>query len=90
MERLVELYTKEIKWRDEDYVATMSEHLKVSAESIGANALTCSAYAGMGDMSITKETFEWALSFPQFIRTFGSFVRLSNDVVSTKVEFLYP
>nr|AAS88571.1 terpene synthase 4 [Zea mays] len=86
MERLVELYSKEIKWRDDDYVPTMSEHLQVSAETIATIALTCSAYAGMGDMSIRKETFEWALSFPQFIRTFGSFVRLSNDVVSTKRE----
>ncbi|AQK41277.1 terpene synthase4 [Zea mays] len=60
-------------------------YLKQAAtETIATIALTCSAYAGMGDMSIRKETFEWALSFPQFIRTFGSFVRLSNDREQTK------
>jgi (S)-beta-macrocarpene synthase len=50
MERLLQLYCKEIKWRDEDYVPTMSEHLQVSAESIGSIALTCAAYVGMGDI----------------------------------------
>ena len=88
MERLVQMYCKEIKWRDEYYVPTMSEHLQVSAESIGYIALTCAAYVGMGDI-ITKETFKWLLSYPQFLTSFGTFVRLSNDVVSTKV-FLYP
>lgn len=88
MERLVQLYCKEIKWRDEGYVPTMSEHLQVSAESIGAIALTCAAYVGMVDQ-ITKETFKWVLSYPHFLTSFGTFVRLSNDVVSTKV-FFYP
>ncbi|CAD6333108.1 unnamed protein product [Miscanthus lutarioriparius] len=85
MERLVQTYCKEIKWRDEDYVPTMSEHLQVSAESIGSIALTCAAYVGMGDI-ITKETFKWLLSYPQFLTSFGTFVRLSNDVISTKRE----
>ncbi|KXG24532.1 sesquithujene synthase A [Sorghum bicolor] len=85
MERLVQLYCKEIKWRDEDYVPTMSEHLQVSEESIGSIALTCAAYVGMGDI-ITEETFKWLLSYPQFLTSFGTFVRLSNDVVSTKRE----
>ena len=88
MERLVQQYYNEIKWRDEDYVPkTMSEHLQVSMESIACIPITCAAFVGMGDI-ITKETLEWLLSFPQFVMSFGIYVRLSNDVVSTMV-FLY-
>ncbi|OEL15075.1 Sesquithujene synthase A [Dichanthelium oligosanthes] len=86
MKRLVQQYSKEVEWRDEDYVPeTMSEHLQVSMESIGSVALACAAYVGMGDV-ITKETLEWVMSYPQFLTSFGIFVRLSNDLVSTKRE----
>jgi len=88
MERLVQQYYNEIKWRDEDYVPeTMSEHLQVSMESIACVPITCATFVGMGDI-ITKETLEWLLSFPQFLMSFGIYVRLSNDVASTMV-FLY-
>ncbi|KAL6840797.1 hypothetical protein ACP4OV_029323 [Aristida adscensionis] len=84
--RLVQAYIKEIKWRDEDYVPeTMSEHLQVSLESVGSVMVACAAFVGMGDI-ITRETFEWVLSYPQFLKSFGIFVRLSNDLVSTKRE----
>ncbi|CAL5010396.1 unnamed protein product [Urochloa decumbens] len=86
MKRLVQQYSKEVEWRDEDYVPeTMSEHLQVSMESIGSVALACAAYVGMDDV-ITKETLEWVLSYPQFLTSFGTFVRLSNDLASTKRE----
>ena len=85
MKRLVQQYSKEVKWRDEEYVPrTMSEHLQVSMESIGSVALACAAYVGMGDI-ITKKTLEWVLSYPEFLTSYGIFVRLSNDLVSTKV-----
>jgi len=58
MERLVQQYYNEIKWRDEDYVPkTMSEHLQVSMESIACIPITCAAFVGMGDI-ITKETLD--------------------------------
>nr|QJA42380.1 terpene synthase TPS30 [Setaria viridis]TKW08761.1 hypothetical protein SEVIR_6G045800v2 [Setaria viridis] len=86
MKRLVLQYSKEAEWRDEDYVPeTMSEHLQVSMESIGSVALACAAYVGMDDV-ITKDILEWVLSYPQFLTSFGIFVRLSNDLVSTKRE----
>ncbi|KAL6840794.1 hypothetical protein ACP4OV_029320 [Aristida adscensionis] len=86
MKHLVQANIKEITWRDEDYVPeTMSEHLQVSMESVGSFAVACAAFAGMGD-AIKKATFEWILSYPQFLKSFGIFVRLSNDLVSTKRE----
>ncbi|KAL6658956.1 hypothetical protein ACP70R_002996 [Stipagrostis hirtigluma subsp. patula] len=86
VKRLVQAYFKEIKWRDEDYVPeTMSEHLQVSLESIGSFVIGCAAFVGMGDI-ITKDTFEWILSYPELLKSLGIFVRLSNDLVSTKRE----
>lgn len=89
MKELVREYTKEIKWRDEDYVPkTLKEHLKVSLISIGGTLVLCSAFVGMGDV-VTKKIMEWVMSDAELVKSFGIFVRLSNDIVSTKV-FLYP
>ncbi|XP_062191002.1 (S)-beta-macrocarpene synthase-like isoform X1 [Phragmites australis] len=86
MKQLVQAYMKEIKWRDDGYVPeTMSEHLEVSLISIGGVAVLCAAFVGMGDI-ITKEILEWVLSDAQFVKAFGIFVRLTNDIVSTKRE----
>ncbi|KAL6840804.1 hypothetical protein ACP4OV_029330 [Aristida adscensionis] len=86
IKRLVQAYFKEIKWRDEDYVPeTISEHLQVSLESIGSFVIGCATFVGMGDI-ITKDTFEWTLSYPQLLKSLGIFVRLSNDLVSSKRE----
>ncbi|RCV29876.1 hypothetical protein SETIT_6G048400v2 [Setaria italica] len=85
MKHLVHLYCKELKWREENYVPSMSEHLQVTMESVGSAALTCAAFVGMGDI-ITKEVFEWILSYPQFFKSFAIFVRLANDLVSTQRE----
>jgi hypothetical protein len=85
LKQLVQSYADEIKWRDERYVPkTMSEHLEVSSTSIGPFLLACAAYVGMDD-TITEETFGWVLGNPQLIKSMGIFVRLSNDIVSTKV-----
>ncbi|CAM0912976.1 unnamed protein product [Alopecurus aequalis] len=86
LKRLVQSYADEIKWRDEHYVPkTMSEHLEVSSTSIGPFLLACSAYVGMDD-ALTEDTFMWVLENPQLIKSMGVFVRLSNDIVSTKRE----
>lgn len=89
MKELVREYTKEIKWCDEDYVPkTLKEHLQVSLISIGGTLVLCSVFVGMGDM-VTKEIMAWVMSDAELVKSFGIFVRLSNDIVSTKV-FLYP
>ncbi|PWZ44082.1 (S)-beta-macrocarpene synthase [Zea mays] len=86
VKELVREYTKEIKWRDEDYVPkTLKEHLKVSLISIGGTLVLCSAFVGMGDV-VTKKIMEWVMSDAELVKSFGIFVRLSNDIVSTKRE----
>ncbi|CAL5008193.1 unnamed protein product [Urochloa decumbens] len=85
MKHLVRLYCNELKWRNEDYVPSMSEHLQVTMETVGSVALTCAAFVGLGDI-ITREAFEWILSCPQFFKSFAIFVRLTNDLVTTQRE----
>ncbi|PWZ44086.1 hypothetical protein Zm00014a_025607 [Zea mays] len=86
VKELVREYTKEIKWRDEDYVPkTLKEHLKVSLISIGGTLVLCSAFVGMGDV-VTKKIMKWVMSDAELVKSFGIFVRLSNDIVSTKRE----
>uniref|UniRef100_A0A804RBA6 Alpha-humulene/(-)-(E)-beta-caryophyllene synthase n=1 Tax=Zea mays TaxID=4577 RepID=A0A804RBA6_MAIZE len=86
VKELVREYTKEIKWRDEDYVPkTLKEHLKVSLISIGGTLVLCSAFVGMGDV-VTKKIMEWVMSDAELVKSFGIFVQLSNDIVSTKRE----
>jgi (S)-beta-macrocarpene synthase len=85
--RLVQAYTKELKWRDENYVPkTLDEHLEVSARSSGGFTLTsASLFAGVGDI-VSNDTFEWVLSYPQLFKSFDMFVRFSNDIVSSQVR----
>ncbi|KAG8045381.1 hypothetical protein GUJ93_ZPchr0008g12602 [Zizania palustris] len=88
LKQLVEAYSKELKWRDEDYVPkTLGEHLDVSTRSSGGFTLAVSSFVGMGDeIAITKDVFEWILSYPSLFKSFDTFVRLSNDIVSNKRE----
>ncbi|KAL5220784.1 hypothetical protein ABZP36_025497 [Zizania latifolia] len=87
LKQLVEAYTKELKWRDEDYVPkTLGEHLDVSMRSSGGFTLAASSFVGMGEIAITKDIFEWILSYPSLFKSFDTFVRLSNDIVSNKRE----
>jgi (S)-beta-macrocarpene synthase len=84
--RLVQAYTKELKWRDENYVPkTLDEHLEVSARSSGGFTLaSASLFAGVGGID-SDDTFEWVLSYPQLFKSFDMFVRFSNDIVSSQV-----
>ena len=85
---LVRGYSQEIKWRDEHYVPeTIDEHLEVSKATVGAFQVACSSFVGMGDI-ITKEILDWLLSYPKLLKSMTTFVRLSNDIASTKVFFL--
>ncbi|KAM0837933.1 hypothetical protein ACQ4PT_061319 [Festuca glaucescens] len=86
-EAAIQAYTKELKWRDENYVPkTLDEHLEVSARSSGGFTLTsASLFAGVGDI-VSNDTFEWVLSYPQLFKSFDIFVRFSNDIVSSQRE----
>ncbi|PUZ50279.1 hypothetical protein GQ55_6G046300 [Panicum hallii var. hallii] len=83
---LVRGYSQEIQWRDEHYVPeTINEHLEISRLTVGAFQLACSSFVGMGDI-ITKEVLDWLLAYPELLKCFTTFVRLSNDIASTERE----
>ncbi|KAM0861618.1 hypothetical protein ACQ4PT_045773 [Festuca glaucescens] len=88
--RLVQAYTKELKWRDENYVPkTLDEHLEVSARSSGGFTLaSASLFAGVGDI-VSNDTFERVLSYPQLFKSFDIFVRFSNDIVSSQKKLTF-
>jgi hypothetical protein len=86
LNRLVQGYSQEIKWRDEHYIPkTVDEHLEVSRATVGAFEIACASFVVMGDI-ITKETLDWLLTYPELLKCFTTLARLSNDIVSTKRE----
>jgi len=84
MKQLVRCYSEEIKWRDGKIVPTVSDHLKVSMISIGNVMVAIALFVGMDEL--TLETYKWSLGDSRLMNSFGVFVRLTNDVVSTKRE----
>lgn len=88
LKQLVQAYIDELKWRDENYIPeTLSEHLGLSMRSSGGSPILCASLVGMGEI-VTRETLDWFLSYPHLVRSFDTFVRLSDDMASTEV-FLY-
>uniref|UniRef100_A0A0D9V0G7 Terpene synthase n=1 Tax=Leersia perrieri TaxID=77586 RepID=A0A0D9V0G7_9ORYZ len=86
LKRLVQAYSEELKWRDKDYVPkTLDEHFEVSMRSSGGSTLAGASFVGMDGIA-TKDIFEWILSYPSLFKSFDMFVRLSNDIASSKRE----
>lgn len=87
IKRLVQGNSQEIKWRDDHYIPkTINEHLEVSRETVGAFQVACSSFIGMDDF-ITKDTFDWLLTYPQLLKSYATLSRLSNDIASSRVYF---
>ena len=85
LKQLVQAYIEELKWRDENYIPeTLSEHLGLSMRSSGGSPILCASLVGMGEI-VTREALDWFLSYPQLVRSFDTFVRLSDDMASTEV-----
>jgi hypothetical protein len=81
----VQAYIDELKWHNDNYIPeTLSEHLELSMRTSGASPLLCASLVGM-DKIVTRETLDWFLSYPQLVRSFDTFVRLSDDMASTEV-----
>ncbi|XP_066331694.1 alpha-terpineol synthase, chloroplastic-like [Miscanthus floridulus] len=83
---LVRAYNNEVKWREEGYVlATVDEHLQVSARSGACHLLSCASFVGMTDIA-TKEAFDWVSNVPKLVRTLCIILRLSDDLKSYERE----
>uniref|UniRef100_A0A1D1ZD67 (-)-germacrene D synthase n=1 Tax=Anthurium amnicola TaxID=1678845 RepID=A0A1D1ZD67_9ARAE len=78
-------YFEEAKWRNEGYIPTLEEHLRVSLISCGYNILTCASFLGMGHLA-TKETFDWLKHFPKIVKASTIICRLMSDIVAYEFE----
>ena len=85
--KLVQAYSDELKWRDENYVPkTLNEHLQVSSVSIGTSVVACAIFVGMDDTTVG--TLNWVSSDQKLLKSFAIYTRFTNDMASAKV-FMY-
>ncbi|THU43309.1 hypothetical protein C4D60_Mb00t07630 [Musa balbisiana] len=85
MKDLSEAYFEESKWRDQHYVPTLEEHLRVSLISSTCPMLECASFIGMREIA-TKEAFEWITSFPKIVQAAAKIGRIMNDITSHELE----
>ncbi|XP_064971654.1 alpha-humulene synthase-like [Musa acuminata AAA Group] len=85
MKDLSKAYFEESKWRDQRYVPTLEEHLRVSLISAAYPMLECASFVGMGEIA-TKEAFEWITSFPKIVQASAIISRIMDDITSHELE----
>ncbi|KAF2285862.1 hypothetical protein GH714_008471 [Hevea brasiliensis] len=73
------------KWRDEGYIPTMEEYMKVSLVTSCYPMLATTSFFGMGAIA-TKDAFEWVSSDPKILRASSIVCRLMDDIVSHEFE----
>lgn len=85
MLHVVKSYHAEVTWRDEDYVpAGVDEHLQISLDSIMAVQTIVLTFISMGDVA-SRETVDWAFTYPKIIRAASVMARIMNDIMSYEV-----
>ncbi|XP_076912357.1 epi-cedrol synthase-like [Bidens hawaiensis] len=77
----IQSYMTEAKWKNEGYIPTMEEHLKVSYISIGYKCALIAGFAAMGNV-ITHDSFEWALSDTPLVYACCRLCRTMDDIVT--------
>lgn len=86
-------YLQEAKWSNGKHIPSLKEHADVTLMSTGLPFLFSLALMAAGQVVVTKESLEWALSVPTMVRASGEIGRLLNDISSYKVNlyvFLTP
>ncbi|XP_042466480.1 (S)-beta-bisabolene synthase-like [Zingiber officinale] len=77
---------KECKWRDDNYVPKLEEHVRVSIKTVGYACFYCAFLSGLEEAVATKDAFEWFASFPKIIEAGATIVRITNDIASMERE----
>ncbi|XP_042381906.1 (S)-beta-bisabolene synthase-like isoform X1 [Zingiber officinale] len=83
---LAQHYITECKWRDDNYVPKLEEHMRVSIISVGFILFYCAFLSGMEEAVATKDAFEWFASFPKIVEACAIIVRITNDIASKERE----
>jgi len=77
-------YLQEAKWSNGKHIPSLKEHADVTLMSTGLPFLFSLALMAAGQVVVTKESLEWALSVPTMVRASGEIGRLLNDISSYK------
>ncbi|KAM0936976.1 putative beta-cubebene synthase [Dioscorea sansibarensis] len=85
-EKAALLWTKEAKWREEGYVpCSLAEHLDLSVKTAAYHVLAYASLLGIEE-EVTRETLEWATSFPPIMKYLGTIARLMDDAADSEFE----
>ncbi|KAB1227455.1 (-)-germacrene D synthase [Morella rubra] len=83
MKRQARSYFQEAKWLHQKYTPKLDEYIQLGAISSGYPALALTSFLGMGE-TISKDSFEWALSNPRVMEASAVAGRLMDDIESHK------
>ncbi|XP_022753968.1 (-)-germacrene D synthase-like [Durio zibethinus] len=85
VKNLARAYWIEAKWFHHKYVPTMEEYMPVGLGTSTYSLLSTTSFVGMGD-NVTKDVFDWILSYPKMITAASVICRLTDDIVSHEFE----
>ncbi|CAN1783565.1 Probable terpene synthase 3 [Linum perenne] len=84
VKQIARAFIKEARWYNNNYVATVEEHLQNGYMSIGYPSAITVIYCGMGEVA-SEEVFEWLFSQPKISVAGSTIARLVDDIVSHEV-----
>ncbi|CAN1220426.1 Probable terpene synthase 3 [Linum perenne] len=85
VKQIARAFIKEARWYNNNYVATVEEHLQNGYMSIGYPSAITVIYCGMGEVA-SEEVFEWLFSQPKISVAGSTIARLVDDIVSHEFE----
>ncbi|CAN1220393.1 Probable terpene synthase 3 [Linum perenne] len=85
VKQIARAFIKEARWYNNNYVATVEEHLQNGYMSIGYPLAITVIYCGMGEVA-SEEVFEWLFSQPKISVAGSTIARLMDDIVSHEFE----
>ncbi|CAN1161120.1 Probable terpene synthase 3 [Linum perenne] len=85
VKQIARAFIKEARWYNNNYVATVEEHLQNGYMSIGYPSAITVIYCGMGEVA-SEEVFEWLFSQPKISVAGSTIARLVDDILSHEFE----
>jgi len=81
-------YVTEIGWRDNKYIPSLEEHLKVTLVTCFYWGICCAAFV-VFEENVTEELLKWMSKFPQIVMDSCIISRLMDDIVAHEVRFYF-
>ncbi|CAL1385351.1 unnamed protein product [Linum trigynum] len=84
LDRTLNAYLTEAKWRDADYFPNLEEYMEVALVTSCYPLLATVSFVGMA--GATEEAFEWLSRDPNGLKASSTICRLMDEIVSHKLE----